>query len=128
MVLTLLASRALLQKNIYNIGFFCVSDKTFLPGGFFCVPGLPFSYVVALVSRIDKIIGLFCKRALKKRQYSAKETCNFIDPTNLSHPILDMPFVPGIVRMVLSFRVLASRALLWIRVLCASVDKGFVRI
>ena len=84
--------------------------------------------MVALVSRIDKIIGLFCKRALKKRQYSAKETCNFIDPTNLSHPIPDMPFVPGIVRMVLSFRVLASRALLWIRVLCASVDKGFVRI
>ena len=29
-------------------------------------------YGVALVSRIDKIIGLFCKRALQKRQYSAK--------------------------------------------------------
>ena len=38
-------------------------------------------------SRIDKIIGLCCKRTLWKRLYSAKETCNFIDPTNRSHPI-----------------------------------------
>jgi len=42
---------------------------------------------VATVSRIDKIIGLFCKRAPQKRQYSAKETYNFIDPTNRSHTI-----------------------------------------
>jgi len=40
-----------------------------------------------MVSRIDKIIGLFCKRALQKRLYSAKETYNFIDPTNRIHPI-----------------------------------------
>jgi len=33
-------------------------------------------YGVALVSRSDTIIGLFCKRALQKRQYSAKETYN----------------------------------------------------
>ena len=45
------------------------------------------TYGVALVSRIDKITGLFCKRALSKRLYFAKETCNFIDPTNRSHPI-----------------------------------------
>jgi len=44
-------------------------------------------YGVALVSRIDKIIGLFCKRALQMRQYSGKETYNFIDPTDRSHPI-----------------------------------------
>ena len=31
-------------------------------------------YGVASVSRIDQIIGLFCKRALLKRRYSAKET------------------------------------------------------
>jgi len=43
---------------------------------------------VALVSRIDKIMSLFCKRALQKRRYSAKETYNFIDPTDRSHPIL----------------------------------------
>jgi len=33
------------------------------------------------------IIGLFCKRDLYKRRYSAKETCNLIDPTDRSHPI-----------------------------------------
>ena len=44
-------------------------------------------YGVASDSRIDEIIGLFCKRALQKKQYSAKETCNLIDPTNRSHPI-----------------------------------------
>jgi len=47
-------------------------------------------YEVALVSRIDKIIGLFCKRALLKRLHSAKETYNFIDPTDRSHPIVQM--------------------------------------
>jgi len=30
---------------------------------------------------------IFCKRALKKRRYSAKETNNFKEPTNRSHPI-----------------------------------------
>jgi len=30
---------------------------------------------------------LFCKRALEKRQYSAKETNNFKEPTNRSQPI-----------------------------------------
>jgi len=34
-----------------------------------------------------KIIGLFCKRALRKRRYSAKETYNSKEPTNHSHPI-----------------------------------------
>jgi len=39
------------------------------------------------MSRLLKIIGLFCKRALHKRRYSAKETCNFKDPAIHSHPI-----------------------------------------
>ena len=46
-------------------------------------------YGVALVSRIDEITGLFCKRALYKQRYSAKETYNFIDPTDCSHPLAD---------------------------------------
>jgi len=33
------------------------------------------------------MIGLFCRRALQKRQYSANETYNLIDPANRSHPI-----------------------------------------
>jgi len=44
-------------------------------------------YGVATISRLLKIIGLFCKRALLKRLYSAKETQDFKEPTNRSHPI-----------------------------------------
>jgi len=45
------------------------------------------TYEVATISRLLKIIGLFCKRALQKRRYSAKETYDFKEPTNRSHPI-----------------------------------------
>jgi len=44
-------------------------------------------YGVATIGRILKFIGLFCKRALKKRLYSAKETYNFKAHTHRSHPI-----------------------------------------
>ena len=39
-------------------------------------------YGVASISRLLEIIGLFCKRALQKRLYSAKETYHFKEPTN----------------------------------------------
>jgi len=44
-------------------------------------------YGVATISRLLKIKGLFCKRALYKRRYSAKVTYNFKEPTISSHPI-----------------------------------------
>jgi len=44
-------------------------------------------YWVASTTRLLKIIGLFCKRALQKRRYSAKETYNLKEPPNRSHPI-----------------------------------------
>ena len=40
---------------------------------------------VATISKLLKNIGLFCKRALEKRLYSAKETYNFKEPTDRSH-------------------------------------------
>jgi len=43
-----------------------------------------------MISRLLIIIGLFCKRALEKRRYSAKETYNFKEPTNRSHPIAEI--------------------------------------
>jgi len=43
-------------------------------------------YGVATISRLPKIAGLFCKRALQKRKYSAKETYHFKEPTVCSHP------------------------------------------
>jgi len=45
------------------------------------------TYGVATISRLHKVTGLFCKRALWKRLYSEKETHNFKAPTNRSHPI-----------------------------------------
>jgi len=45
-------------------------------------------YGVPTISRFLKIIGLFCKKALQKRLYSEKETYNFKEPTNRSHPIV----------------------------------------
>jgi len=38
------------------------------------------------------MIGLFCKRALLKRLYSAKENYDFKEPTNRSHPICHTTF------------------------------------
>jgi len=44
-------------------------------------------YGVATISRLLKITGRFCERTLQKRRYSAKETYDFEEPTNRSHPI-----------------------------------------
>jgi len=43
-------------------------------------------YGVAPIGRLLEITGLFCKRALQKRLYSAKETYHLKEPTNRSHP------------------------------------------
>jgi len=45
---------------------------------------------VATVSRIDKIIGLFCRIASLLQGSFVKETYNFIHPTNQSQPIADV--------------------------------------
>jgi len=43
---------------------------------------------VATISRIDKIIGLFCRIASLLQVSFAKETYHFIEFTKCSHPIL----------------------------------------
>jgi len=43
---------------------------------------------VTTISRLLKIGGLFRKRALQKRLYSAKETYNFKEPTTRNHRII----------------------------------------
>ena len=48
---------------------------------------MPETYGVATVSRIDKITGLFCRKMFLLQGSFAKETYNFIDSTNQSHPI-----------------------------------------
>ena len=49
------------------------------------------AYGVATVSRIDKIMSLFCRILSLLEGSFAKETCNIIDPTNRSHPIVVIP-------------------------------------
>jgi len=51
------------------------------------MPRIWMSRGIATMSRLLLIIGLFCQRALQKRLYSAKETYNFKEPNNHSHPI-----------------------------------------
>jgi len=64
--------------HIWQDFFICVeSDKLWLTH----------SYGMATISRLFKIVGPFCKRALQKRLYSANETCNLKEPTNRSQPI-----------------------------------------
>jgi len=48
-------------------------------------------YREATISRHLKIIGLFRKKALLKRIYSAEETHSCKEPTNRSHPICLLP-------------------------------------
>jgi len=45
------------------------------------------AHEVASINRLVKIIGVFCKRALYKRLYSAKEIYDFKELTNRSHRI-----------------------------------------
>ena len=59
---------------------------------------------VAATSRLLKIICLFCKRALQKRRYSAKETYDFEQPTNRSHPINNMQDAPRFIHKRTSAR------------------------
>ena len=54
-----------------------------------CIP-IAFWYVVASASRIEQILGLFCKRTLWKRLDSAQETCNLVHPTQCRHPTYDI--------------------------------------
>ena len=53
----------------------------------------PALYGVATISRLLYIIGLFRKRALYKRQCSAKATYPFKEPTSHSHPRSKEPYM-----------------------------------
>jgi len=47
------------------------------------------AYGVATISRLLRSVRFFCKRALYKRLYSAKETYDFTGPNSRSHPIVE---------------------------------------
>ena len=46
---------------------------------------------MAAVSRINKIIGRFCRILSLLKGSFAKETYDFTDPTNRRHPIVNLP-------------------------------------
>ena len=50
---------------------------------------LEIRYGGASIRRLLQIVGLFCKRALKKKRCSAKLSYNFKEPTNCNHPIFE---------------------------------------
>ena len=52
-----------------------------------------------------KMIGLFCKRALQKRRYSAKETYNFQEPTNRKKALYACGIGMGWLRLVGSLKL-----------------------
>jgi len=72
-----------MHLNVYAPHIMCMHDRESVLGR---------EYGVATCSRFLQIIGLFCKRALWKRWYSAKETYNFKERTNRSHPIVGYTF------------------------------------
>jgi len=49
--------------------------------------GEPYIYGVATIGRLLKIIGLFCRISSLLQVSFTKETYNFKEPTNRSHPI-----------------------------------------
>jgi len=51
---------------------------------------LRFTYGVATIRRLLKILGLFCRISSLLKGSFAKETYNFKEPTNRSHPISDL--------------------------------------
>ena len=70
------------KRPVFTLEIFWV-----MIGRFWVKWGSQIHYGVTIMSTLLKIIGLFCKRALWKRRYSAKETYNFKEPANRSHPI-----------------------------------------
>jgi len=63
-------------------------------------------YEAATISSLPKKIGIFCKRSLWKRLFSAKETYNFKESTNRSHFITQdtYDFCPSFKRALYSVK------------------------
>ena len=79
-------------------------------------------YRVATISRLLKIIGLFCKRALYKSLYSGKETFNFKEPTNRSHPVVFVCILDRCVLLCDVARVCLFVTVCWGVLQCVAVN------
>jgi len=73
-------------------------------------------YGVATISRLLKIIGLFCRILSLFKGSFAKETYNFKEPTNRSHPIVIFEILFDILFSELTFKNLAREY--WHTIFC----------
>ena len=73
-------------RDIKNTGLFFAKKKELYKRDDIWSPFLTKSAAIIPVCDV-LIIGLFCKTALRRDLYSAKETYNFKEPANRSHPI-----------------------------------------
>jgi len=80
------SSRSLLQNIVSFVGLF--RKKRPIISMYACLIDLSCTHLwdELSVSHASEMIGLFCERALQKRLYPAKETYNFKEPPNRSHP------------------------------------------
>ena len=62
-------------RQVFKIMYVCISRYTYRVA-------INLDYGVDTISRLLEIVGLFCKRAIKKRRYSANETYNVKEPTD----------------------------------------------
>jgi len=69
------------QRNWFDVLYVCMYIYIHL------VYNNETSYGVPSIRRLLRCVRLFCKRALERRPYSAKETFNSKEPTGRSHPI-----------------------------------------
>ena len=65
----------------------CIADMQSEWACVLCICVVHVCYGLATISRLLKIVGLFCKRAQQKRLVFSKETYDFKEPTHRSHPI-----------------------------------------
>ena len=76
---------------------------------------------VATISRLLKIIGLFCRRSSLLQGSFGKETYNFKEPSNRSHPITTSDASDGVSPAVICVQDLLFEGLLQCVLQCVAV-------
>ena len=99
----ILQKRALIVRRLLIVGtaYVCV-EQTMYTNTY----QMRLCYGVATMSRLLKTGGPFCKQALLKKGYSAKETSNLKEPTNCRHPL-------PICRADCVYKYISLETLLW---------------
>jgi len=58
------------------------------------------SWGVVTISRLPKMIGLFCRMSSLLKVSFAKETYDFKEPTNRSHPMINWIYIYSLLHLV----------------------------